>query len=296
MRTIKRVLLFAAEIGILLVGLVVSIALGALVDHFTSFESGPALITFYCGLLLTAAAFMLLLRRHRAAKFEYDVVGWEISRTDRMLNPRRAQFKRIARRTLVWVPSAIAALVLFFYPVASHLSHPSSHYLRHYRIPIPWTVTVFSKIFSWPELPAKYGWVEALVTNTGRGRLGVTPFWNTAGISSTMGFGSANADGPLGFTDQPTLPQGATEVSQPTLPQGASQVVRRKFRLGNVALTCWQYVLPYRNGWPYGTGPWEVSCLTPEDVDQFNFHAWFYGEESDLPLFYRILEGVTPVE
>ena len=142
MRTIKRVLIFVSEIGVLVSGLVVSIALAGFVDHFTSFDNALAPITFVCGLLLTAAAFLVFLRKNRAWKFQYDVVGWEISRAHRKLRPRCAQYKRMVRRTLVWAPSALAALVLFFFPVASHLLHPGSQYLRHYHVPIPWTVTV----------------------------------------------------------------------------------------------------------------------------------------------------------
>jgi hypothetical protein len=286
MRRIKRVLIFASEIGVLLLGLVVSIALGGLVDRFTSFDSDLALLTFGCGLLLTAVGFLLLLRKHRAAKFEYEVVGWEINRADRKLNARRAQFQRNVRRTMVWVPSAIAALALFFYPVASHLLHPGSRYLRYYRVPIPWTVTVLSTVYSWPELAPDYSRVEALVSDKALGRFGITPFWDRGALSSTMGFASMNPEGSYGYSDQP----------EPAIPQGATEVTSREFRLGTVALTCWQYVLPYRRGWPDGTGPWEVSCLAPEDVHQFNFQSWFYGEKSDLPLFYRIIEGVTPVE
>lgn len=286
MRTIKRVLIWGSEIGFLLLGLAVSIALGALVDHFTSFERGLAPLAFGCGLLLTLTGFLLFLRRHRAARFEYDVVGWEISRADRKLHPRRTRVKKIIWRTLVWLPSAVAALVLFFFPVASHLLHPSSHYLRHYRIPIPWTTTVFSPIFSQPELAPESNLVEAFFSNSSTGRFGMTPFWERKGLSSSVGFMSVNPNGHFGYDDQPTL----------AIRQGATDVTRREFQLGNVTLACWQYVLPYRRGYPYGTGPWEVSCLTPEGVHQCNFRGWFYGEESDLPLFYKIIEGVTPVK
>jgi hypothetical protein len=77
-------------------------------------------------------------------------------------------------------------------------------------------------------------------------------------------------------------------------------VLRKDFGLGDVALTCWQYEAPYdkySRRWPLGPGPlWEVVCNTAVDVRKQNLHASFYGQRDDLPAFYKIIEGVTPVK
>lgn len=282
MRKLKRLLLPLIEVGVLGLGFVVSIALGAFVHELI----GLGFFAFCSGLLVTSVGFLMILRRHRTARFEYDVVGWEIARADRKVHPRCDRVKKVVWRILVWVPSAVAALVLFFFPVASHLLHPSSRYLRHYRIPIPWTVTILSPVFSQPELAPESNLVEAFVSNSAWGQFGVTPFWGRKGLSSTMGFMSVNPHGRVGYNNQPTL----------AIRRGAADVTRREFQLGNVTVACWQYVLRHRPGYPYRTGPWEVSCSTSEDVHEFNLRAWFYGEDSDLPIFYKTIEGVAPVE
>jgi len=97
-----------------------------------------------------------------------------------------------------------------------------------------------------------------------------------------MNFQSSNPNGPFGSNDQPTL----------AISLGATQVLRKDFRLDDVVLTCWQYLIPSRRGW----ADWNVSCKTPEDVHLYNFFGWFYGDEGDLPLFYKIIEGVTPIK
>ncbi len=97
--------------------------------------------TFWFGSSLTVVEFFLFRRRTRPWKIEYDAVAFELNRAERRLHPRRARYKRIIGRTLLWAPSAVAAFVLLFFPVVSHLVHPSSRYLLRYRIPIPWTFT-----------------------------------------------------------------------------------------------------------------------------------------------------------
>jgi len=41
---------------------------------------------------------------------------------------------------------------------------------------------------------------------------------------------------------------------------------------------------------------WEVDCETPLDAKRLKFHAFFYGREEDMPVFLKIVEGVTPVK
>lgn len=161
MRHIKRLLLFAGEASVLLVGFVLSGVLVVLIDRWFGEK------VFWLGVLVTAVGFFALRKKHRAWKIEYDAEGWRASRAERELHPTRARYKRIARRILIWVPSVIAALVLFFFPALSHLLHPHAQYLTHYRVAVPWSFTIWR--LDWAESLIAYG------TSSGRGRFGLSP-------------------------------------------------------------------------------------------------------------------------
>src|ERR1017187_4594605 len=83
MRPIKRLLLFAIEAGVLVLGFVFSLALSiALAIHFDSSEPyagqrnslGEAVL--YSGWLLTIVGFVSLRRKTRPWKIEYDAVAF----------------------------------------------------------------------------------------------------------------------------------------------------------------------------------------------------------------------------
>jgi hypothetical protein len=100
-------------------------------------------VAFYAGVAVTVIGFVVVRRKTRRWKVEYELASWRLSQTERKLHPAHARFKRMAKRMLLCLPSTIAAGVLFFFPAATHVVHPSSHYLRHYLVPIPWTFAVF---------------------------------------------------------------------------------------------------------------------------------------------------------
>ena len=101
MRPIKRFLVFAAELGVFLAGVVLSfvavVAVGWNGNPFT-----PSI--FWLGLLITMAGFFVFRRKTWPWKIRYDAVGWELERAKRKLHPTRAQYKRTARRILIWLP------------------------------------------------------------------------------------------------------------------------------------------------------------------------------------------------
>jgi hypothetical protein len=273
MRPIKRFLVFASEALVLMVGVVLSFAVAGY------FDSGW---TFYFGLFLTLVEFFRLRRRTRPWKIKYDAVGFEIGQAERRMHPSRARFKRIVGRTLLWLPSAIAVFVLFFFPVATHAFHPRSQYLTHYRIPIPWTFTVLPG----PGLE----WVCALFNDRDNGRFGLTHFWAAGELSSQMIFQSIDPR-----ADTFEFNHKMNELHR----GGAAQVLRRDFQLDDVALTCWQF-LPRHNRvfdlWAARVHIWEISCETPVDEHRRDLYASFWGSENDMPAFYKIIEGVTPVK
>ena len=71
----------------------------------------------------------------------------------------------------------------------------------------------------------------------------------------------------------------------------AIRLVRREFQLKGVALTCRQY-----QSLGARTDPelWQIHCETPVGVRGQYFSAWFHGTDTDIPAFYRVIEGVVP--
>ena len=77
---------------------------------------------------------------------------------------------------------------------------------------------------------------------------------------------------------------------------GATEVLRGDFHVSDLALSCWQYI-PRKNIFRIDAGTmWIVNCQTPADVRKRNFYASFFGPESDIPTFYKVIEGVTPLD
>jgi hypothetical protein len=284
MRPVKRLLVFTMEAGVLLLGVVFSFALVIVSAMVFRFENDFGGVVFLIGLLLTIVGFIAVRGKTRKWKIEYDAVGWTLAQAERKLHPTLARRKRIARRVLVWIPSLIAAAVLFFYPEAFHLVHPGSQKLGPYRVSIPWTLAIISP----PGLPAD-SVVIALALVGSDGNLYWTPFWGRELFSSGMGFESGKRD----EDNSDYRVQYAEEMHAE-----GTQVLRKEFQLSDVGLTCWQYLLPDRRHsavWAAVTGPlWQIDCETPMGVHGQHFAAWFRGSERDIPAFYRIIERVVP--
>ena len=284
LRLLRRLLLLASEFGILVLGFVLSLVGANSVDRS---NNGLAPAVFISGLVLTALAFWATRRRTRLWKIEYDAVAWTLAQAQRRLHPRRARYKRIAFRGLICVPSVIALVVAAFFPVATHIVHPSSHYLRHYRIPIPWTSTVFAPLG--PPAPSSY--VLAIAAGDSWGRFGITPFWvfiRQPWLSSEMVFGSIDPNAITFEFNQQSREREHSHAVQP---------LRRDFRLGSVAFTCWQH-RSYDVHFAAWTGPswWNITCETPPDARRQNLYAWFFGSADDIPAFYATIERVKPLE
>jgi len=280
-RVLKRLLLFALETTVFVIGTVLAVAIAALVDPRF------AIFAFVIGLVVTAASLIVIRRKTRRFKIQYDAANWTASRPFRQLHPKRAKYLHMLRRCLIWFPTACAAFVLFFFPVASHIVHPRSHFLRHYRVPIPWNFMVFS---SSPGPPEEYSVVNALASSTGKGRFGITPFWDREYMPSLMVFGSVGPNGSFEIN----------HMSAESRRKGAAQLTKRDFQLGRFNLSCWQY-LSHQNwanrvwlGHSYDDRPlWEIACETPVDVRDRDFYALFYGRSKDIPAFYNVLQNIT---
>ncbi len=287
LRPIKRLLVFAIEAGIPVIGLVLSgLLTSSIVAPDQNSLGAVGAAVFYSGVAVTAGAFLMIRRRTRPWKIEYDALGWMLTEAERKTHPNRARFKRIGKRTLIWIPSTIAAWVLLFFPVATHLVHPSSHYLRRFDVPIPWNFAVFtSKGFP------TYG--SVLAFGNGRERIGLTPAWfgQHQAWSSEMLFSSIAGDVAMLEFNHTIVESKHT---------GAREVVKREFRVNGLAFTCWQYVKEYAPGKrvapPAGErAMWSIDCDTP-DVHAPNLYASFVGNEGDIAVFYEIIKGVEPLK
>jgi hypothetical protein len=295
MRSLQRIRVFLVEAGVFGLGVLFSFVV-TIMAHLLGWEwfEIPELPVFLLGACASLVGFLLYRRKTRAWRIQYDAESWQLSRAARRLHPTRSKVLSICRRTLIWLPSAIAGFVLLFFPPATHLVHPSSQYLEHYRIRIPWTYAVYpssgwgwdlASILKYSRQAYNRG-TQAVVSSNRRGRFGMTPFlvlpfWNTQQKVSVIVFSS---------DPNWVVPQAAVDAST----DPATHV--RAFRLGGVELTCWQYPWPYGSEtWPASEFTWVVNCNTPTGAGRWSFHAHYYGRDEDLPAFYRLIESVTPV-
>jgi hypothetical protein len=288
LRPTKRTLLFTSELGFLVLGLALTLAIASYIavsnDCYNSVECPAFSGVLAAGVVLTIVGFVLLRRRTRSWKIEYDAVGWALAH-ERKLHPTRSRYKKVVSRFLVWLPSMIATTVLLFFPAASHLIQPGSQRLVHYRVSIPWTVVVTPV----PGVPSE-SFVAAFTLIGSNGAFRLTPFWRGEIFSSQMGFGST-LHAPDASEDK---------IITERRHVGATQLSRRDFRMGDLALSCWQYLPPH--DWPYrrrsigSAALWQIDCQTPVGIGGQQFYASFRGSEADVPAFYKIIEGVAPVK
>lgn len=266
MRQFERFLLFLSELALIFFGFILSFFVAVLFQYVGGgYSAGLGLLGLFFGLFLTGFGLFAFRRKTRPWKIKYDAIGFEISRAERQLHPTRFKYKRIAKRVVVWLPSAIASFTLFLFPIATHLLHPSSHYLTHYGIPIPWTAAIFPSPVQIPDFVMSY-----------IGTIRPGQFEPT----SEMRFGSCAPD-PC-FDDSPWTRRRATEF------------LSRDLRVANMSVTCWQYT--FRRDEDRSPAIGRVNCTTRSDVSELNFYAYFYGREEDIPAFYKIVQGMTPVK
>jgi len=295
MRQLKRILVFVLELAVILAGLFVSSLMAGYVGSIDDFFAPFAPLPFIAGLVLTLLAFRRLRRRTRPWKIQYDTTSWALARAECKLNPVRARRKRIAARVAICIPSAIAAFVLFFFPVATHFVHPGARYFGHYRVPIPWTQTVFSGLMSpWDNCA-----VLVLASSSGRGQFGLTPLTNPflslseEPLLSSFTFFSCR--------NEPRSLAGAS------LPREEDTTVRQ-FHSPGLTIECRQRRSRYPSGfWPASEPIWYIFCEASLDLERGNagqisvgnerdhLAAEFHGLTADIPTFYRIIESIRAI-
>jgi hypothetical protein len=78
-RVLKRLLLFALETTVFVIGTVLAVAIAALVDPRF------AIFAFVIGLVVTVASLIVIRRKTRRFKIHYDAANWMASRPFRQL-------------------------------------------------------------------------------------------------------------------------------------------------------------------------------------------------------------------
>jgi hypothetical protein len=287
MRLVKRLFVFASELAVVALGFASSMVFLFVTGDAFPDEIRLALFAFLVGLLVTGVGMAAIRRFSMPWKIEYDAAGWTIRQTERKLHPARARCRRIAKRVAVCVPSIISALVLIYPSQATHVLHPRSHYLRPYRIPIPWSYAVFAALGSAEES----GYVAAFPSVGAGERFAMNPYWRPMDLSSEIVFESQPRDSEILVSNRD---------ESVAVPSDATEQLRRDFRLGDTELICRQYArfehFVHSEG-QSGSRPlwWNVACQTPRGAGVRNLSARFFGRKEDIPAFYRIIEGITPV-
>jgi hypothetical protein len=100
----------------------------------------------------------------------------------------------------------------------------------------------------------------------------------------------------FGVIDAAATTRGFNESFREMKRAGATELVHRDFRMGDVALSCWQY-LPTEDGRFHfrgaGNGPLlQVDCATPVSAPGEPFYAWFNGHQRDTEAFYNVIQSV----
>src|ERR1700722_9270648 len=276
---LKRVLLFFAEAGLLIVGYASAFKLAI---HFDSADNNLAPILVLFTLLITIFSFLVLRRRTRKWKIEGDAAGWIADRSWRQAHPSRAKKVRRMYRCLLCLPGICVAIVFLFLPVASRIVYSGTYLVPHYRFSVP---------LNWMILKSRGDFfVWAFFSYQGAARYGFTPIWFNHSLPSSATF--VSSDPTSAFTWW--RPQSETTHGHTT------HVAKTEFKMGTIEVNCWEYRHTYNDTSAPSVGLvtpavlWEVLCSTQPNGRDFNLHASFFGQREDVPAFYNFLQGATP--
>lgn len=251
--------------------------------YFDSRENNFAAIAFWGSLFLTAAGFFLFRRKTRKWKVEQDAASWMANRSWRQLHPQRARYLRIVFRCLLILPSILAALVVFFLPVATHVAFLGTNLMPHDRFSVPLNWTVIRSCCDYP-------FVWTVFSGKGAARYGLTPLWFTHSL-------------PSGATFAISDPASRYAWSRPEMELASghsTHTAKLEFTIGTMAVDCWEYRTNYDDATATSSSLltssflWEVLCSTQPNGRDFNLHASFLGHREDVPAFYEVLKRAAP--
>jgi hypothetical protein len=289
MRSLKRSLLRIAELGVLFFGLCFSLGLTAVIAGLTDNFGGSAsfgiftLAVLFGGIVLTFAILIIFRRKTWQWKLKSDAAAFMANRARRQLHPRQAKYIRVAQQILLWLPTACAALTVFFLPIASQILIAGNRVVPHYRIPVPTNWIVFRRF-----VPSD-SFATILFSDKGASRYGFTPLWFDRSLPSGV---------TIGVTD----PANPHIWSRPEMEKAfgrTTHVAQTRVTSGRHVFDCFEYRDTYdvRSLPPSPLYPrvlWEVLCSMQPNGRDYNLYASFAGHEDEIPAFYRVLRGATP--
>jgi hypothetical protein len=282
MRLLQRILLFFAELGVLALGLAAMLAVAYLFERSGADEGWLSFVALFGPLILAVVGFFLFRQRNRRWKIKYDAANYLKHRASQLRNPRRTRRIRILCRLLRWLPSACAALVLFFLPVASRLIHPGTQLVTGYRFSLPMNWIIMK---AGGNAGDDFAW--ALFSNEGASRYGLTPMWFNHSLPSGTTFSASDP----AFPNDWYRPSNEAKDGHPT------HTAKIDFTMGTVNATCWEYrdtFNTYSPAWLYPPVLWDVLCSTQPNGRNYNLRASFLGQKKDLPAFYQVLKSAKP--
>ena len=268
-RTLKRFLLLTVQAAILLVGLAAAILSAEQLD---SAGNDLAVVSFFSCLAIAIAGLALLRRVSRKWKLRWDAEAYlEFRARVRRSSSRTKLFERM-RRGAMCLPSLLAAFVLFFLPISSHVAYAGRGVLAHYRVSIP---------VNWMLLRSAGGrFVWAFFSSEGAAHYGVTPNW-------------LKQPGPSSVTLIWSEPWDRSGWWRPEHEEKAGKFThlsKEEFAIGEMNMECWEY--PGRR-WEPAT--WvEILCSTAGNGKDFNLRASFYGERADKKSFLEVIRSARP--
>lgn len=278
LRLVKKALLFAGEIVFMFLGVVFSLIAGV---YPGMFDARLGFLAFLVSFSLICGALIWFHRKTGNWFIAADAAAWLAHRSRQQLHHGQSKYIHTALRSLLWLPSLLAAFVLVFFPVASHLVFSGTNAGSHYRMtaPLNWLILrgTDSSVFM------------AFFSEKGLSHYGFTPVWFNHKMPSVAEFFVSSPD------DAPEWYRPKHERATRHFTHGAV----RQFQLGTITATCFECQHTYQDQASHHSifSPpvlWESLCSTEKNGSDYNLRASFFGHREDLAAFYEALTTAKP--
>jgi hypothetical protein len=296
MQLLKNIGLFVRDVSVLIFSLVLTLFITAGAEYVWHALAG---FSFLACFPASIYLFFRLRKRSYNSKIEHEAARFLAARRSAALHPRRANYFRLVHPCLIWLPSACALLVLFFFPQATHLFHPrlepedrsysvfmflprASHLFRpgadrviHNQASIPWNWTI-AYTWVWSDSTSS---VYAICPGQASWPFGSKLPWDKTARLCGVTFDSISASSLLEIRNH-----GNRKYCR----EQESSVKSTELRSNSITLICRQF---HTRSF---TKLWKIDCETSSDPQPLNFDAQFIGPEENIPAFYQILQSVSP--
>lgn len=231
------------------------------------------LVPFASGVVV---GLFLVIRRIRRRSVRLESARWLAERQSGISAGER-RWRNRAIRWALWLPSLTVLLVFLFLPeswgIASHFEFRTQA-LTEYQVRVPASWIILQQD---AQLEPGYSYISGLA---GRGMaFSVTRYLHWWDV-------------PLSSWSVGTQPYAYLGASAPEhwVPKIENVIAQRDFLIGNTPLTCVDYWPSYltERGKPQDSSIAYIECSSPNRL-----YASFVGERFHVPVFYKMLEGIT---